>query len=215
MKNKGLAALAFLVVLSASLVSTGCTCKKHLATIADQEVRLGEANGRIENLQRENGDLNTQLGETRSALEAAQAKGAESSAAVESMTGRILALEAQKAELEKGVAAGKVSEEAYKKRTRSLNASIADLNATIKDKEAAIASGTAEISSLQSREAALRSAVDEREKQISALSGEKDGLSATVASRGRLNVILAILLGVAVLVAVFALFKGGKRASAG
>src|SRR4030066_162616 len=84
----------------------------------------------------------------------AQSENKQLAAAAASLKDQIAALEGQKAELDKALAAGKETEASYQKKVRGLNGSIAGLKKKAAEMEALIASKEAEIGTLRQNEAA-------------------------------------------------------------
>jgi chromosome segregation ATPase len=218
MTNKKLAVLALGVVALVLLTTAGCTSKKHIATIEDQKARLDQANSRINELQQGNEALDKSLQETKGTLGGARKENLQLAANVASLKDQITALEGTKAELDKALAAGKETEASYQKKVRGLNGLIGGLKKKVADAEALIASKDAEISALKTSEASLKAAADEQARKMAALTTEKDNLSATldktVASKKSTTLILAVLLGLAVLLAIVGFVRGRKGPAA-
>lgn len=216
MAKKNLAFLVLGVIALVLLTAPGCTTKKHLATIEEQKAQVEKADNRINELQQSNEALDKSLKETRSALEAAQNENSQLKQAVGSLKDQIAGLESQKAELAKTAAADK---ESYNKKTRSLNSQISVLKKDLAEKEARIGSKDAEISQLQTREAALKATADDQSRKMAALNTEKDALSAqlkkTVSGKNLLIGILAVLLGLAVILAVVGFVRSRRIGAAG
>jgi chromosome segregation ATPase len=125
----------------------------------------------------------------------------------------VSSLESQKAEAEKSVVALKESEEKSKRRIRGLASQVSELQKVAAEKDEMIASREKEISSLQSSQAALK---DSLNQQISTLNDEKKALSdetqETISAKNRFVTILAVLLAIAVIVAIFEFVRLRKRA---
>ncbi|MGB8951587.1 MAG: hypothetical protein WCC06_02830 [Candidatus Aminicenantales bacterium] len=215
MGKRGLIAMVIMVVVLSILTMAGCATKKHLLTIEDQKTQLDQANSRIIELQGSIDDLNKNLRETKGVLENTQAEKKQLSSRVSSLNSQVLTLESQKVELEKSVAAGKEFNEQSKKRERNLNSQVNALNKEMTEKGELIASKDSEISSFQIAQAKLKESVASQNQQISTLNDEKNALSAqiqkTVSGKNRLIIILAVLLGIAGIVAVLEYTKLKKR----
>jgi chromosome segregation ATPase len=217
MAKKKLAVLALGVLAVGLLTMVGCASKKHIATIEDQKARLDQASSRINELQQGNEVLNKSLQDTQSLLDRAKVDNQQLSANAASLKDQIAVLENQKAELDKALAAGKETEASYEKKIRGLNGLIAGLKNKAAELEALIAAKDAEISTLKTNEADLKAAAEEQSRKMAALNTDKDALSAlmnkTVSGKNRLVLILAVLLGLAVILAIVG-FVRGKRGSA-
>jgi len=218
MAKKKLAVLVLGVLAVVLLTMAGCASKKHLATIEGQKVRLDQANSRINELQQGNEALDKSLQDTKGMLDSARNETEQLSANVASLKDQIAALEGQKAELAGAVAVGKETEESYKIKTRNLNGLISGLKKKVAEMESLIASKDTEISSLQTSEAALKAAAEDQNRKMAALNGEKDALSTrmgkTVSDKNRLIGILAVLLGLAVILAIVGFVRGRKKTAA-
>ena len=218
MTKKKLAVLGLGVIAVVLLTMTGCASKKHIATIEDQKARLDQANSRINELQQGNEALNKSLQDTQSLLDKAKGENQQLSANAASLKDQIAALEGAKAELDKALAAGKETEASYQIKVRGLNGLISGLKKKVAEAEALIASKDTEISSLQTREADLKAAAEDQNRKMAALNTEKDALSTrlekTLSDKNRLILILAVLLGLAVILAIVGFARGRKRSAA-
>ncbi len=206
MSNKRLALLVVALTVVA-LVASGCVSKKtHVAQMNEKQALIDQANNRIAELQKANDALTKNLADTKAALTAAQDENARLKQEAGAMKDQIAALENQKAELDKAVAAGKVSEDTYKKKVSGLNWAIAKIKKDLADKEAAIAAKDTQISQLQASEASLKATGDDQAKKIAALTKDKNDLQAlmekTVSSKNTLIYVLAALLALAVILAI-------------
>ncbi len=199
------------------LSSSGCVSKKRYKTLEQQNAQqLAQANARIDDLVQKNDALDKSLKDSQAALTGAQAETKKLAADAASLNGQIALLEAQKAELDRALAAGKVTETSYQKKVRSLNGSIAALKKKVTEMESQIAAKDAEIASLQRTEASLKAAAEEQDKKIAALSADKDALTAqldkTFSGKKQMTLILGVLLALAVLLAIVGFVR--KRSAA-
>jgi len=220
MTNKRLALLVLGLMALVLLTTAGCVSKKqHLALMAEQKAQIDQAQTRIHELEKTNDALTKGSADAKAALAAAQNEIGQLKDSAGSLKQQIAALENEKAELDKAVAAGKVSEESYKKKTRSLNGMIAGLKKDLAEKEALIASKDTEISRLQANEAALKAAAAEQNKKMTALQKERDDLQAlmdkTISGKNTLIYILAALLAVAVILAIVGFARKRRTGEAG
>jgi chromosome segregation ATPase len=217
MSKKTLAVLTLVVAVVFLMSSAGCVSKKRYRTLEQENAQqLAQANARIDELAQKNDALDKSLKDAQTALTGAQTENQKLSADMASVKGQLAAVEAQKAELDKALAAGLVTEASYKKKVRSLNGSIAALKKKVTEMDALIASKDQEIAKLQQNEAALKAAADEQAKKMAALSADKDALSAqldkTVSSKKQTTLILGILLALAALLAIVGFVR--KRSAA-
>lgn len=217
MSKKTLTVLMLGLVAVFLLSSAGCVSKKRYRTLEQENAQqLSQANARIDELAKKNDALDKSLKDAQTALSGAQAENQKLAANATSLKGEIAALEAQKAELDKALAAGKETQASYQKKVRSLNGSIAALKKKVTEMESLIASKDAEIAKLQQSEAALKAAADDQAKQMAALSADKDALTAqldkTVSAKKQTTLILGVLLGLAVLLAIVGFVR--KRSAA-
>ena len=217
MSKKTLTVLMLGLVAVFLLSSAGCVSKKRYRTLEQENAQqLSQANARIDELAQKNDALDKSLKDAQTALAGAQAENQKLAANATSLKGEIAVLEAQKAELDKALAAGKETQASYQKKVRSLNGSIAALKKKVTEMESLIASKDAEIAKLQQSEAALKAAADEQAKQMAALSADKDALTAqldkAVSGKKQTTLILGVLLGLAVLLAIVGFVR--KRSAA-
>jgi chromosome segregation ATPase len=217
MSKKTLTVLMLGLVAVFLLSSAGCVSKKRYRTLEQENAQqLSQANARIDELAQKNDALDKSLKDAQTALAGAQAENQKLAANATSLKGEIAVLEAQKAELDKALAAGKETQASYQKKVRSLNGSIAALKKKVTEMESLIASKDAEIAKLQQSEAALKAAADDQAKQMAALSADKDALTAqldkTVSGKKQTTLILGVLLGLAVLLAIVGFVR--KRSAA-
>jgi len=218
MSNKKLALLVLGLMAVVLLTSAACVSKKtHEAKMAEQKAIIDQAQNRIAELEKANEALNKGLADAKAALAAAQSENAQLKSEAGSLKSQISALESQKADLDKALAAGKITEENYKKKVGNLNWKIGQLNKDLKDKEAAIAAKDTEIARLQSSEASLKAAGEEQAKKISALQKEKADLQAlmdkTVAGKMTIIYVLAVLFVIALIAAIVGFRKRGAAAA--
>jgi chromosome segregation ATPase len=216
MSKKALAVLSLGIAVVFLLSSAGCVSKKRLRTVEEQNAQqLAQANARIDDLVQKNSALDQGLKLAQDKLAAAQSENKQLAAAAASLKDQIAALEGQKAELDKALAAGKETEASYQKKVRGLNGSIAGLKKKAAEMEALIASKEAEIGTLRQNEAALKAAADEQAKKMAALNADKDALQATldktIAGKKQTTLILAILLGLAIILAIVGFVRKGRR----
>lgn len=217
MSKKTLTVLMLGLVAVFLLSSAGCVSKKRYKTLEQQNAQqLAQANARIDDLVQKNDALDKSLKDSQAALTGAQAETKKLAADAASLNGQIAALEAQKVELNKALAAGKETEVSYQKKLRSLNGSIAALKKKVTEMESQIAAKDAEIASLQRTEASLKAAAEEQDKKMAALSADKDALTAqldkTAAGKKQTTLILGVLLALAVLLAIIGFVR--KRSAA-
>jgi peptidoglycan hydrolase CwlO-like protein len=217
MSKKTLTVLMLGLVAVFLLSSAGCVSKKRLRSVEEQNAQqLAQANARIDDLVQKNEALDKGLKDAQAALTGAQAENTKLAADAASLNGQIAALEAQKVELDKALAAGMVTATSYQKKVRSLNGSIAALKKKVTEMESQIAAKDAEIASLQRTEASLKAAAEEQDKKMAALSADKDALTAqldmTVSGKKQMTLILGVLLALAVLLAIVGFVR--KRSAA-
>lgn len=218
MSKRTLAVLTVAVAAVFLLSSVACVSKKRLRAVEEQNAQhMAEANARIDELAQKNDTLDKSLKETQGALTGAQGETRKLAADVMSLKDQLAGLEAQKAELDKALAAGKETEASYQKKVRALNGSIAALKKQVAEMESLVAAKDAEIAELQRNEAALKAAADEQSKAMAALNADKDALAseldATKASKKQTTLILGSLLAVAVLLAIIGIVRGRKKAA--
>jgi chromosome segregation ATPase len=219
MAKKTFAVLFVAAVAVFLLTSAGCVSKKRLRTVEEQNAQqLAQANGRIDELQKKGDGLDKSLKDAQAALAGAESRNGQLTSDVASLKGQLAALEGQKAELDKALAAGQETEASYQKKVRALNGSIATLKKKMTDMEAAIAAKDEEIGSLKQGEAALKAAAEEQSKKMAALSADKDALQTTLdktaAGKKSITLILGILLALAVVLAVIGFARKGKGTAA-
>jgi peptidoglycan hydrolase CwlO-like protein len=217
MSKKTLTVLMLGLVAVFLLSSAGCVSKKRLRSVEEQNAQqLAQANARIDELAQKNDALDKSLKDAQAALTGAQAENQKLSAEAASVKGQLAAVEAQKVELDKALAAGMETEASYKKKVRSLNGSIASLKKKVTEMESQVAAKDAEIASLQRTEASLKAAAEEQDKKMAALSADKDALTAqldqTVSGKKQMTLILGVLLALAVILAVVGFVR--KRSAA-
>jgi chromosome segregation ATPase len=218
MSKRTIAVLTLAVAVVFLLSSVGCVSKKRYKMLEDQSAeQLSQANARIDDLTQKSEALDRSLQNATTALAGAQAENKDLAAKAASLKDQLAGLEAQKAELDKALAAGKETEASYQKKIRSLNGAVAGLKKQMGELESQIAAKDAEIASLQQTEASLKAAAEEQGKKMAALNADKDALSAqldkTVASKKQTTLILGILLGVAVILALVGLFRKRRPAA--
>lgn len=219
MSKRALVVLTLAVVVVFLMSSVGCVTKKRLRTVEQQDAQqLAQANGRINELQQKSDALDKSLKDAQAALAGAESRNKQLMMDAASLKDQIAALEGQKAELDKAVAAGKETEASYQKKVRGLNGLIAGMKKKAAELDATIAAKDTEIASLQQNVAALKTAADEESKKMAALNADKDALSArldkTVASKKQTTLILGILLALAVILAIVGFARGRKGAVA-
>jgi len=215
MSKRALAILTLVVAVVFLMSSTGCVTKKRLRTVEQQDAeQLAQANGRINELQQKSDALDKSLKDAQAALAGAESRNKQLATDVASLKDQIAALEGQKAELDKAVAAGKETEASYQKKVRGLNGLIAGMKKKAAELDAAIAAKDTEISSLQQNVASLKSAAEEQSKAMAALNASKDSVSAelakTVSAKKSTTLILGILLALAVILAIIGFARGRK-----
>ena len=218
MSKKTVAVLTLAFVAVFLLSSVGCVSKKRLRAVEEQNAQqMADANARIDELAQRNDVLDKNLKDTQGALTGAQSDNKKLAASVTSLKDQLAALEGQKVDLDKALAAGKETEASYQKKVKALNGSIGVLKKKVAEMESLVAAKDAEIAALQQSEAALKAAADEQSKKMAALNADKDALSAeldkTVASKKQSTLILGILLAVAVILAIFGIFRGRKKSA--
>ena len=112
MTNKRLALLVLGLMALVLVTTAGCVSKKqHLALMAEQKAQVDQAQNRIAELQKTNDALTKGLADAKTSLAAAQNEIGQLKQSAGSLQEQIAALENQKVELDKAVAAGKVTEE--------------------------------------------------------------------------------------------------------
>ncbi len=216
MSKRTLVVLVLAIVAVFLMSSTACVSKKRLRTVEQESAeRLAEANARIDELSQRGDTLDKSLKETQGALAGAQSETKELAVKAASLKDQLAALEGQKAELDKALAAGKETEESYQKKVRGLNGLIAGLRKDVAEMEDQIAAKDVEIASLKQSEAALMAAAEDQGQKMAALTSEKNDLSAaldkTIASKKSTTLILGILLGLAVILAIVGFARGRKK----
>jgi len=212
-KTLAVMSLALIVVFLTS--SAGCVSKKRLRAVEEQNAQqMAEANARIDELAKQTETLDKSLKDTQGSLAGAQSENTQLAAKAASLKDQLTALEGQKVELDKALAAGKETEASYQKKVRALNGAIGGLKKQVAEMETLIASKDTEIASLQRSEAALKAAAEDQARTLAALNVDKDSLSAqldkTISSKKSTTLILGLLLGLAVILALVGFLRGRK-----
>ena len=217
MSKKTLAVLSLAIAVVFLLSSTGCVSKKRL-----QDGRTAErpADGPGQRAHRRSHQEERHAGQESEGYPGRPRRRPEprtssSPSTAASLKDQIAALEGQKTELDKALAAGKETEASYQKKVRSLNGAIGDAEEPRWPRwKTMITAKDAEIAVLQQTEASLKAAAEEQSMKIAALNADKDALTAqldkTVASKKSTTLILGILLALAVILAIVGFLPGKK-----
>jgi chromosome segregation ATPase len=218
MSKKTLAVLSLAIAVVFLLSSTACVSKKRLERVEQENAQqMAQANARIDELTKKNETLDKGLTDTQSALAGAQSENKQLASNAASLKDQLAALEGQKTELDKALAAGKETEASYQKKVRSLNGAIGNLRTKVAEMETLIAAKEADIAALQQTEASLKAAAEEQSNKLAALTADKNSLTAeldkTVASKKSTTLILGILLGLAIILALVGFLRGRKTAA--
>jgi len=204
-----------LVVLM--ITAAGCANKKNLITIDEQKTQLDQAKSRIGELEENKANLEKNIQDVRAALDAAQKENKTITNTAGSLKTQLAALETQKVELDKAIAAAKDMDEKNKKRMSSLNNQIYVLKKDATTKDDLIAAKENEIASLQATQTSLKKSVADQEKQMGALNDDKkvlsDKMDQTVTKKNRMIWILAILLVVSIASMIFFNVKRRRQAA--
>jgi peptidoglycan hydrolase CwlO-like protein len=108
MSKRALTVLTLAVVVVFLMSSAGCVSKKRYKTLEQQNAtQLAQANARIDELAQKNDALDKSLKDAQAALAGAQAENQKLAASATSLKSQIAALEAQKTELDRSLAAGR------------------------------------------------------------------------------------------------------------
>ncbi|TRZ89361.1 hypothetical protein D4R89_06210 [bacterium] len=202
--------LGFIIIAAA-----GCANKKNLITIDEQKTQLDQAKSRIGELEKNKANLEKNIQDVRAALDAAQKENKTNTDTAGSLKTQLAALETQKVELEKAIAAAKDLDEKNKKRMSNLNNQIYVLKKDTTAKDDLIAAKESEIASLQATQTSLKKSVADQERQMGALNDDKkvlsDTMDQTVTKKNRTTWILAILLVVSIASMIFFIAKSRKQ----
>jgi len=120
MSKKTLAVLSLAIAVVFLLSSTACVSKKRLERVEQENAQqMAQANARIDELTKKNETLDKGLADTQSALSGAQSENKQLASTAASLKDQLAALEGQKTELDKALAAGKETEATYQKKAPS------------------------------------------------------------------------------------------------
>jgi septal ring factor EnvC (AmiA/AmiB activator) len=199
-------------VMALMMIGAGCASKKHLLKIEQQGTEIQQSQERIAELQRNNEILTGTLNETKASLAKAEEGRAEADKQITALNSDVSALQSRNEDLSKSMEALNKENEG---KVRRLNGQIYSLRKQQTEKDEQIAAKDGEIASLKSLQASLEGTVAARDQQISRLNEEKASEAAasakTISGKNLRITILGVLLALAIIVAVFALFKRKKR----
>ena len=199
-------------VMALMMIGAGCASKKHLLKIEQQGTEIQQSQERIAELQRNNEILTGTLNETKASLAKAEEGRAEADKQITALNSDVSALQSRNEDLSKSMEALNKENEG---KVRRLNGQIYSLRKQQTEKDEQIAAKDGDIASLKSLQASLEGTVAARDQQISRLNEEKAAEAAasakTISGKNLLITILGVLLALAIIVAVFALFKRKKR----
>lgn len=210
-KNPGFM-ITVAAVMALMMIGAGCASKKHLLKIEQQGAEIQQSQERIAELQRNNEILTGTLNETKASLAKAEEGRAEADKQITALNSDVSALKSRNEDLSKSMEALNKENEG---KVRRLNGQIYSLRKQQTEKDEQIAAKDGDIASLKSLQASLEGTVSARDQQISRLNEEKASEAAasakTISGKNLLITILGVLLALAIIVAVFALFKRKKR----
>jgi chromosome segregation ATPase len=209
----------FLGILAASalvLGPVGCTPKKVKLQLEEQTAQIQKAEAQIADLQKSIETLTGNLNETKTALEGSKAEAKKVTGQTVVLNTQVSTLQARNVELAKSVEEAKTVADQSAKKIKTLQGQVYMLTKQKAEKEETIAIKDNEITSLQTTQAGLKETITAKDNQISALNSEKaaqaEELNRTIQKKNWTIKILAILLGLAVVVAIFAFLKKRKPA---
>ncbi|HOY99740.1 MAG TPA: hypothetical protein PLL55_10115 [Candidatus Aminicenantes bacterium] len=210
-KNPGFM-ITVAAVMALMMIGAGCASKKHLLKIEQQGAEIQQSQERIAELQRNNEILTGTLNETKASLVKAEESRSEADKQITALNSDVSALKSRNEDLSKSMEALNKENEG---KVRRLNGQIYSLRKQQTEKDEQIAAKDGDIASLKSLQASLEGTVSARDQQISRLNEEKASEAAasakTISGKNLLITILGVLLALAIIVAVFALFKRKKR----
>ncbi|HNT32152.1 MAG TPA: hypothetical protein PKN49_07040 [Candidatus Aminicenantes bacterium] len=210
-KNPGFM-ITVAAVMALMMIGAGCASKKHLLKIEQQGAEIQQSQERIAELQRNNEILTGTLNETKASLVKAEENRSEADKQITALNSDVSALKSRNEDLSKSMEALNKENEG---KVRRLNGQIYSLRKQQTEKDEQIAAKDGDIASLKSLQASLEGTVSARDQQISRLNEEKASEAAasakTISGKNLLITILGVLLALAIIVAVFALFKRKKR----
>jgi len=210
-KNPGFM-ITVAAVMVLMMIGAGCASKKHLLKIEQQGAEIQQSQERIAELQRNNEILTGTLNETKASLVKAEESRSEADKQITALNSDVSALKSRNEDLSKSMEALNKENEG---KVRRLNGQIYSLRKQQTEKDEQIAAKDGDIASLKSLQASLEGTVSARDQQISRLNEEKVSEAAasakTISGKNLLITILGVLLALAIIVAVFALFKRKKR----
>jgi hypothetical protein len=199
-------------VMVLMMIGAGCASKKHLLKIEQQGAEIQQSQERIAELQRNNEILTGTLNETKASLVKAEESRSEADKQITALNSDVSALKSRNEDLSKSMEALNKENEG---KVRRLNGQIYSLRKQQTEKDEQIAAKDGDIASLKNLQASLEGTVSARDQQISRLNEEKASEAAasakTISGKNLLITILGVLLALAIIVAVFALFKRKKR----
>lgn len=207
MKRMVLSLVSLAAVAAIVLWPTGCTPKKVQLQMQRQAEQIQKSQEQIASLQKANEALTGNLGETKTALESAKAENKKVSEQATVLNTQISTLQARNVELAKSAEEAKAAGEESARHIRALTGRANMLAKQKTEKEEIIAIKENEIASLRAAEAGLKETIAARDTQISKLNEDRAALAEEmkkeVSSKNTAIIILAVLLGIAVLAAVF------------
>jgi|GEM_PF-1215900 len=210
-KNPGFM-ITVAAVMVLMMIGAGCASKKHLLKIEQQGAEIQQSQERIAELQRNNEILTGTLNETKASLVKAEESRSEADKQITALNSDVSALKSRNEDLSKSMEALNKENEG---KVRRLNGQIYSLRKQQTEKDEQIAAKDGDIASLKNLQASLEGTVSARDQQISRLNEEKASEAAasakTISGKNLLITILGVLLALAIIVAVFALFKRKKR----
>lgn len=186
--------------------------EKHLIKIDEQGVQIQKSQEKIAELQKSNEAVTVELKETKLALDQAKVDGQKASDQLAALNSQVSAVQSKNDELAKSMEAAQKDSDG---KIRRLNGLIFTLRKQLTESEEQAAAKTVEITGLQGDLAALKETVAARDQQLAASNGEKtalaDEMNRKVSGKNTLITILLILLGLAIIAAVFAFVRRGKQ----
>lgn len=212
MKTNRYIVFAAAILVGIVFLAPGCASKKHLIKIDEQGVQIQKSQEKIAELQKSNEAVTVELKETKLALDQAKVDGQKASDQLAALNSQVSAVQSKNDELAKSMEAAQKDSDG---KIRRLNGQIFTLRKQLTESEEQAAAKTVEITGLQGDLAALKETVAARDQQLAASNGEKtalaDEMNRKVSGKNTLITILLILLGLAIIAAVFAFVRRGKQ----
>jgi chromosome segregation ATPase len=215
MKGKVFSLVSLAAVAALVLGPMGCTPKKVQLQLQDQTGQIQKSQEQIASLQKANEGLMGNLKETTAALANAKAENKKIADQTIVLNTQVSTLQARNVELAKSADDAKAAGDENAKRIRVLNGQVNMLSRQKAEKEEIIAAKENEITSLRSAEAGLKATIAAKDAQISKLNEEKTVLAEetkkTVSGKNTVILILAVFLGLAIIAAILAFRKSGRK----